>query len=340
MATSYICGPCSVESYEQVMTCAEAISKMGVEVLRAGVWKPRTLPGQFEGKGEDALQWLNSAKARYGLRIATEVALPKHVELCLRYGIDLVWMGARTTASPFAVDELCTALSGTGITIYVKNPINPDINLWIGAIQRLQSANVHVGGAIHRGFSVSGQTYYRNPPLWQIANELRQRMPGISLIGDPSHMAGKAELVPLIARQFINRGYDGLMIECHPSPEKALTDARQQLTLNETAALLTSLQLVDSTSSSNELQRLRERIDDIDDRLLTLVAERLSTVERLGAYKQEHRLAFSQPERFRDMLKERLKWCETHGIRPAFAEHLFELIQQESILRQKEITGI
>ena len=336
MSPLIISGPCSAESENQVLSTARFLVEQHVPVLRAGVWKPRTTPGHFEGYGEKALQWLAQAKAETGIKTATEAALPHHVEMCNRYGIDMIWIGARTTASPFAVQQLADAMRGMDTPVMVKNPINPDIHLWTGAIERLIASGVKVVAAVHRGFSVHGNTFYRYPPLWHIAKQLHQQMPDLLMIGDPSHMAGRKELVPTISRQFVRRGYDGYMIECHPMPSTALTDVSQQLDFNALAALLPLLKEVVSTETPDTLSQLRERIDDIDDRLLTLLQERMETVSELGTYKREHDMPASQPERFRSMLRQRLEWCEAHGMNETFVRQLFELIQQESIRRQQQ----
>ena len=248
----------------------------------------------------------------------------------------MVWLGARTTASPFAVQQLADAMRGYDKPVMVKNPINPDIHLWTGAIERLHNAGIQVKAAIHRGFSVNGETYYRYPPLWQIAKKLKTIYPQILMIGDPSHMAGRSQLVPTIVQQFVNRHYDGVMIECHPDPTSARTDAQQQLNFAQMETLLTCLLSREEPKDKDELSLLRERIDDIDDRLLTLLHERLETVEQLGAYKTLHKLSFSQPERFRHMLKQRLVWCKAHGMDEEFVSQLFQLIQKESIQRQQK----
>ncbi len=330
-----ICGPCSAESQQQVLTTAQHLIKMQVPVLRAGVWKPRTTPGHFEGYGEQALQWLVKAREQTGICIATEVALPEHVTMCRQYDVDMVWIGARTTAAPFAVQQLANAMRGYDKPVMVKNPINPDLNLWLGAVERLQQAGVNVVAAIHRGFSVNGDTHYRYPPLWQIATAFRQAMPQLLMLGDPSHMAGRQRLVGTITQQFVKRHYDGVMIECHPQPATALTDAQQQLSFRQLNTLLQTLKAGTGDTSGTQLELLRQRIDDIDDRLLTLLQERMQTVEQLGHYKAAHSMPIAQPERFQAMLKQRYNWCCTHGMQRQFVRQLFQLIQEESIRRQQ-----
>lgn len=329
-----ICGPCSAESEQQVLTIGRQVAAMGVKIFRAGLWKPRTSPGSFEGVGAAGLPWLRRLKAETGLLIATEVALPEHVEQCLRAEIDMVWIGARTTVSPFAVQQIAESLNGTELAVMVKNPLVADIDLWIGAIERLRKAGIRQVYAIHRGFSVYGEPYYRYPPLWHLTLELARRMPEIPIIGDPSHMSGHRELVETVALQCLRRGYKGLMIECHPSPATALSDSKQQLTPEELGLLLTKIKQQSAPCADQGIELLRDEIDDLDDRLLTLLAERMTISDVIGRYKHSRGVAVVQQERFDAMMTRRREWAGNKAIDTGFVDRLFQLIHQESIRRQ------
>lgn len=314
-----IAGPCSAESAGQMMECARSLSAAGVGVLRAGAWKPRTKPGGFEGYGTDALRWIADAAAAYGMRSATEVATPAHVDEALAAGIDMLWIGARTTANPFAVQDIADALRSRGaadIPVLVKNPVSPDLELWIGAIERLRAAGVERLTAVHRGFSDYGEHYYRNAPLWRVPIELRRRMPQLPLLCDPSHIAGRSEIVGDVARRAIEVGFDGLMVEVHPAPAQAMSDARQQLTPAEFAAMLATLRRPGAAAGTHEaLEAMRAEIDSIDDRLLGILAERMRVSDTIGRLKQREGMAVVQPDRYRELIDRRCRQGAGQGYR-------------------------
>ena len=267
-----ISGPCSAESEEQVLTTAHMLSDSGINIFRAGVWKPRTKPGCFEGHGEKALPWMQQVKAETGMKVATEVATPQHVEAALKAGIDILWIGARTTVNPFAVQELADSLRGTDIPILIKNPINPDLELWIGAIERLNRAGIQRLGVIHRGFSSYDRKLYRYQPMWQIPIELRRRIPDIPIICDPSHMGGRRDLIAPLSQQAMDLGMDGLIIESHCDPDNAWSDAAQQLTPSALSTMLGSLIIRNETQSTDIIALLRRQIDDIDNQIIEIIA--------------------------------------------------------------------
>lgn len=328
-----IAGPCSAESQAQVLECARSLAAQGVKVFRAGVWKPRTRPGNFEGAGDKALEWLRTVKAETGMQVTTEVANARHVEAALNAGIDILWVGARTTTSPFAVQEVADALRGTDIPVLVKNPINAELELWIGAFERLAGAGVKRMAAIHRGFSSYYERIYRYSPEWQIPIELRRRIPGLQIICDPSHMAGRSDLVPLLAQMALDMKADGLFIEVHPDPAKALSDQKQQLTPAQFSEMKSKLVFHREPKSADLKQMLpfRNRLDDIDIQLIQDLADRFSVTGRIGEYKNLHNLAILQPERYNaisDALTEKGKEL---GLDENFIRLLFETIHAESI---------
>ncbi len=341
-----ILGPCSAESAEQVLTTARAAKALGADFLRAGVWKPRSRPGAFEGAGEAALDWLMAAKAETGLPIAVEVATPAHVEAALRAGVDVPWLGARTVVDPFRVQELADALRGTGVPVLVKNPVSPDVELWGGAVERLRRAGVGQVGAVHRGFSTyapaagPGIESYRNPPLWQVAIEFRRRHPDVPLIGDPSHMGGRRDLIGPLSQRMLDLAYDGLMIETHPDPDRALSDAKQQLTPAALAEVLAGLIIREAGSSAAtyapRADELRRRIDAADRDLIDALAARMRTVAEIGAHKKHHGVTIHQPERWADIFASRTAWAETLGLHPEFIQALYEQIHLESIRTQTD----
>ena len=304
--STLIAGPCSAESQEQVLECARSLAGQGVKVFRAGVWKPRTRPGNFEGAGDKALEWLKAVKSETGMAVTTEVANARHVEAALKAGIDMLWIGARTTTSPFAVQEVADALRGTDIPVLVKNPINAELELWIGAFERLAGAGIKRLAAIHRGFSSYYERIYRYSPEWQIPIELRRRIPGIQVICDPSHMAGRSDLVPLLAQMALDMKADGLFIEVHPDPAKALSDQKQ-------------------------MQPLRNRLDDIDLQLIQDLADRFRVTERIGEYKKDHNLAILQSDRYKAISDTLTGKGKELGLDEDFIRLLFETIHAESI---------
>lgn len=336
-----IAGPCSAESRDQLDETARRLAGLRVDYLRAGVWKPRTRPGSFEGIGEAALPWLAEAGRRHGLRTATEVASAAHVEAALGQGIDLLWIGARTTASPFAVQEIANALRGTTVPVLVKNPTSPEIGLWFGALERVHSAGVRSLGAIHRGFSTAGGGRYRNAPMWELAIEFRRALPQVPLLADPSHIAGQRELVPELAQAAMDLGLDGLMIETHPNPDHAWSDAAQQVTPERLGEVLGRLRVRMATSSepgvNAELQALRDRIDHVDQAVLDLLAQRMRLVEEIAEAKRAGNIASLQVARWRALLDQRLELAGRLGLPPDYARAVFEVIHAESVRRQNEL---
>ncbi len=334
-----ICGPCSVESEEQVMATATALARIpDVGLLRGGIWKPRTRPEGFEGRGEQGLVWLRQAKQVTGLPIATEVATPEHVELALKYGVDALWVGARTVVSPFSVQQLADALRGAEVPVFVKNPVAPDLNLWMGAIERFRNAGLPYVAAIHRGFAYYKETQYRNYPLWEIPIELSQKM-NVPVITDVSHICGNRELLLPTAQKAIDLATDGLMIECHADPDKALTDARQQITPETLQEMLAHLSFRSKNTSDVErdLAGLRGEIDDIDSELLQLLARRMNVSQQIGAYKKRNNVTVVQMERWKKILSDHVAAGEDLGLSPDLVTEIFEAIHQASILRQTEI---
>ena len=332
-------GPCSAETEEQVMAAARGVAACGVPVFRAGVWKPRTKPGGFEGIGEVGLRWLQRVKAETGLLVATEVATAHHVQCALEAGIDMVWVGARTTANPFAVQDVADALQGVDIPVFVKNPVNPDIELWIGALERLHQAGVTRLGAIHRGFTTYQKIIYRNMPMWQIAIELMRRVPGLPILCDPSHMGGQRALVKQLCAQAMDLGFGGLMIECHPQPEKAWSDALQQITPEELGTLLPLLHTKGQGNTSSELEKLRSEIDGLDEQLVALLGQRMAVCRAIANYKQSHAMAVVQPERYNEMLQLRGQNGGNLGLDGDFMHQIFCIIHEESVRQQMELIG-
>ena len=331
-----ISGPCSAESEAQLMATAKGIAATGkVNALRAGIWKPRTRPNSFEGVGAKGLPWLKKASAATGLPSITEAASPKHIELCLKAGIDMLWIGARTTANPFSVQEIAESLRGVDIPVFVKNPIHLDIGLWIGALERFWGAGVRKLAAIHRGFSVGNQNRYRNQPFWEIPIELKRRYPGLPLLSDPSHIGGKRETIEKLAQRALDLDFDGLMIESHYRPDEALSDARQQITPDELGKILKNLKYRQSHSPDREfmhnLQSLRHEIDEIDEELLHLLKKRIGYVEQIGDFKIKNNVTIFQLERWNEILNTRGQLAEEIGIDREFIADLLRVIHKESI---------
>jgi len=337
-----IAGPCSAESEKQMMFTALALREAGVRVLRAGAWKPRTKPGGFEGFGDIALPWLTRAARSCGMASATEVATAAHVHAALSAGIDILWIGARTTANPFAVQEIADTLHACGrnVPILVKNPVSPDIELWIGAIERLHAAGLTRIAAVHRGFSAYGEQYYRNAPIWRVPIELHRRLPGLPLLCDPSHIAGRRAIVGDVAQRAMDMGFDGLMIECHCCPETALSDARQQLTPQALADLLATLKLRNNPAApSAVLDSLRAEIDRIDDRLLALLAERMAVSDEIGRHKQHEGIPVVQPQRYKALIDRRCSQAAAQGLDAAFVRAILAAVHEESVRRQVDIVN-
>lgn len=332
-----IAGPCSAESEEQVMTTARQLAERGCHMFRAGVWKPRTKPGGFEGQGEKALPWLAKVKEETGMQVSTEVATPAHVELCLKYGVDIIWVGARTTANPFAVQALADSLKGVDIPVFVKNPVNPDLELWIGALERLNQAGIERLGVIHRGFSSYDKKIYRNLPMWQIPIELRRRYPSLPIVGDPSHIGGRRDLIAPLCQQAMDLGFDGLIVESHCSPDEAWSDAAQQLTPDVLDYILSLLVVRDEIVSTEGITQLRRQIDEIDNQLMEILAKRMRVCREIGQYKKEHNMTVLQAQRYNEILSKRGIQGSMCGMSSDFAAHIFELIHQESVRQQMEI---
>lgn len=333
-----IAGPCSAESARQVMECAEKLSAMGVGILRAGVWKPRTRPGGFEGAGAPALEWLCQARKKTGMKLAVEVAGASHVEAALKAGIDILWIGARTSASPFAVEEIAQALKGNDIPVMVKNPINPDVNLWTGAIERIERAGISRISAIHRGFSDIQESVLRYAPQWEIPIELRRRMPSLPIFCDPSHMAGRRELVGTLAQMALDMNADGLFVEVHPDPEHALSDSRQQLTPEGFLAMVSSLEWRREIHDADvrNLAPSRNELDRLDAQLVELLARRMKIVQEIGEYKHLNNLAVLQSKRYQNVSDSVAKLASEKGISEKFVRSIFETIHAESIRCQLE----
>lgn len=328
-----IAGPCSAESPEQVMECAMALKSQGIKVFRAGVWKPRTRPGNFEGAGDIALQWLKDVREETGMAIAVEVANVRHVESALKAGIDILWIGARTTTSPFAVQEVADALKGTDNPVLVKNPINAELDLWIGAFERLDGAGITHMAAIHRGFSSYYERIYRYSPEWQIPIELRRRLPGLPVICDPSHMAGRRELVPYLAQMALDMQADGLFVEVHPNPDQALSDKRQQLTPGQFRDMTGRLVYHRNPEPSDTayLEPYRSKLQDIDIRIIQDLAQRFVITGDIGDYKNLHNLSILQPERYSAISSILTEKGKQLGLDEKFIQLLFETIHTESI---------
>lgn len=334
-------GPCSAESEEQVMNTAIELKKIGIHIYRAGIWKPRTRPNAFEGIGKDGLKWLKKVKEETGMLVSTEVANVKHVYEALKAGLDILWIGARTSANPFAVQDIAESLKGVDIPVMVKNPVNPDPELWIGAFERLNNAGITKLAAIHRGFSVYGKSFYRNNPQWQIPIELKRRIPDLPIITDPSHICGNRDLIFEISQKAMDLNFDGLIIETHINPEKALSDAAQQITPVELEKLVKSLILRESniknTSLLTTLEDLRIVIDKYDDQLIEVLEERMKISEKIGQYKKENSITILQTSRWDELLRRRIEQGEKKGLSEEFVLKLFRAIHQESINHQEKI---
>ncbi|MDO4715318.1 MAG: bifunctional 3-deoxy-7-phosphoheptulonate synthase/chorismate mutase type II [Bacteroidales bacterium] len=332
-----ISGPCSAETEAQVMATATALKNNGIYMLRAGIWKPRTKPGGFEGVGAEGLAWLQRAKAELGMKISTEVATPKHVEDSLAAGLDMLWVGARTAANPFAMQDLADSLRGVDIPVLVKNPVNPDIELWIGALERLNNAGITRLGAIHRGFSSADKSMYRNSPIWHLAIELRRRHPALPIIGDPSHIGGRRELIAPLCQQMMDIGFEGLIVETHCSPDEAWSDAAQQITPDVLQFILDRLVLRSTPQQSESLSALRRQVDQCDEELLELLAKRMRVCREIGAYKKENNLNVLQTGRYSEILDKRGAQGVLCGMSAPFVKAVFEAIHEESVRQQLEI---
>ena len=332
-----IAGPCSAETEEQVMETAKDLAKNGVRIFRAGIWKPRTKPGGFEGVGSVGLTWLQEVKKETGMLVATEVANKQHVEEALNAGVDVLWIGARTSANPFAMQEIADSLVGADVPVLVKNPVNPDLELWIGAMQRIYNAGIRQIGAIHRGFSAYGKHLYRNMPQWHIPIELRRRMPELTLICDPSHIGGKRELVAPLSQQAMDMGFDGLIVESHCDPDSAWSDKSQQVTPEVLNLILNMLVVRDTTQTTESLTLLRQQIDQIDNDLLEALSKRMRISREIGQYKKEHSMPVVQTGRYDDILNSRAAAAEELGMNGDFMKTVYQAIHEESVRQQIEV---
>ncbi|MEO8861835.1 MAG: chorismate mutase [Ginsengibacter sp.] len=337
-----ISGPCSAETEDQVLETATRLAKTGkVDILRAGIWKPRTKPGMFEGIGMKGLPWMAQAKKITGLPITVEVATAKHVEDALHFDVDMLWIGARTTVNPFSVQEICDALRGVDIPVLIKNPINPDLELWCGGIERLQKVGVKQVGMIHRGFSNYGNTEFRNAPMWHLPIEMKRRFPEMMLICDPSHICGNRTLLQSVSQKSIDLDFDGLMIESHIDPDNAWSDAKQQITPERLAQMLDELiwrsENTDEKEFLTALATLREQINHIDDELLVLIGQRMKIADKIGAYKKDNNITILQTNRWNDILEKAYKKGEKLGLGKEFITKYFDAIHLESINHQNKI---
>ncbi|MBR5802729.1 MAG: bifunctional 3-deoxy-7-phosphoheptulonate synthase/chorismate mutase type II [Bacteroidaceae bacterium] len=332
-----IAGPCSAETEEQVLNTAQSLANRGTKIFRAGIWKPRTKPGGFEGIGVDGLAWLKRVKEETGMLVATEVATSKHVYECLKAGVDILWVGARTTANPFAVQEIADALKGVDIPVLVKNPVNPDLELWIGALERINGAGLKRLGAIHRGFSSYDKKIYRNLPQWHIPIELRRRIPDLPIFCDPSHIGGKRELVAPICQQSMDLGFDGLIVESHCNPDQAWSDASQQVTPDVLSYILDLLVIREGKQSTESLSGLRNQIDDCDNQIIEVLSKRMRVCREIGTFKKEHGMTILQTGRYNEILDKRGAQGALCGMSSEFVKKVFEAIHEESVRQQMEI---
>lgn len=339
---SVVAGPCSAETEEQLLETAKGLKELGINVFRAGIWKPRTHPGCFEGVGAPGLKWLQKVKKEYGLKVSTEVASEKHVYECMKYGVDLVWIGARTTANPFLVQEIADALAGTDIPVLVKNPVNADLDLWIGALERLNRAGIKKLGVIHRGFSTFDKIKYRNDPQWQIAIELRSRYPELPVFVDPSHLGGSKDYIQELSQRSLDLGFEGLMIESHCNPSVALSDAKQQLTPPELRNLLyDQITVRDADSEAKEwkenIDQLRAKIDVIDENIIWALGSRMQISRKIGEYKKNNNIAILQASRWDSLLAKVVDKGKEHGIPEKLLKDVFNAIHEASVEAQNEI---
>lgn len=335
-----IAGPCSAETETQVLDTAKQLAaENSAHLYRAGIWKPRTRPGTFEGVGTQGLKWLQRVKKETGLPVTTEVANKLHVYEALKYGIDVLWIGARTTVNPFSVQEIADALEGSDVPVIVKNPINPDVALWAGAMERLSKAGITQLAGLHRGFSSVGDSNFRNPPRWQLAIEFKQKMPEVPLFVDPSHICGRRDTLAGVAQQALDLNYDGLMMEVHPDPDNAWSDARQQITPATFASLLQELALPEATSDDpsflQNLGSLRQQIDEIDEEMMALLGERMRLARSIGDYKRANNIAILQPDRWQAILREAQDRGASKDLSPEFVADFLKAVHQESINKQE-----
>lgn len=336
-----IAGPCSAETEDQVLKIARELIDSDVNYFRAGIWKPRTRPGNFEGVGAIGLKWLQKVKQETGLKTATEVASKTHVEMALEHDVDLLWIGARSTVSPFIVQEIADALEGTEKVVLVKNPVNPDLSLWLGAVERLHSAKIEKLGVVHRGFSTYEKTKYRNIPEWQLAIELQTRFPDLPLINDPSHISGHRDLIFDVSQTALDLNFDGLMIETHTDPENAWSDAAQQVTPKQLIQIMKDLRIRKATDEEAEYNRkinnLRAQIDVVDNQLIDILGKRMKVADAIGELKKQRNVAVLQTTRWNEILGKMILEGEDNGLSEEFVLRMFKAIHQESINHQEKI---
>ncbi len=332
-----IAGPCSAETEEQVLQTAHQLAADGIKIYRAGVWKPRTKPGGFEGVGSKAFKWLRRAKEETNMYLATEVATPKHVKEALDNGIDMLWIGTRTTANPFAVQAIANALKNVDIPVLIKNPINPDVELWIGAIERFYNAGIKKIGVIHRGFSSTDKKSYRNPPQWQIPIELKRRLPSLPVICDPSHIGGRRDLIFNLSQQAMDMNYMGLIVEVHCNPDEAWSDKKQQITPKSLKRILDSIVIRDTMHTTESLFVLRSQIDVLDSELLQLLSRRMSVSREIGKYKMETGMPILQTQRYDHILTDRTKQGEDMDFSEDFIQQIWSAIHAESVRQQMAV---
>jgi chorismate mutase len=333
-------GPCSAETEEQVLETAHALAKLNISVFRAGIWKPRTRPNTFEGVGSEGLQWLTRVRKETGLKVCTEVANAKHTYEALKHNIDVLWIGARTTVNPFAVQEIAEALRGVDIPVLVKNPINPDLELWIGALERINKVGIKKLGAIHRGFSSYGDSAFRNAPNWQIPIELKRRFPELLIINDPSHIGGKRSLIQPLSQKAMDLDFDGLMVEVHPNPDEAWSDAKQQLTPEDFGEMLSSLKIRTKgimQAEHSKLSNLRKKIDYFDHELLEILEARMKIAKEIGEFKRDNNMIVLQNSRWNEVIEKSIALGESKGLSAELTSKIFKAIHQESINNQTEI---
>ena len=334
-----IAGPGSAETEEQVLDTARSLAAEGIRICRAGLWKPRTKPGGFEGVGETGIPWLQRVKRETGMYTSTEVATREHVAAALKGGVDLLWIGARTAANPFAMQEIADALRGADVPVLVKNPVSPDLELWIGAIERIYNAGIRRIGAIHRGFTSIDKSLYRNHPMWAIPIELHRRLPRLPIFCDPSHIGGKRELIAPLSQQAMDLGFDGLIIEAHCSPDCAWSDKAQQVTPEALAYIIRNLVIRDESITTESLTELRSQIDKLDDQLLELLSRRMRVSRDIGQYKKEHNMPVLQTQRYEELLARRAGQAEQMGMDREFMRTVLQAIHEESIRQQMEVLG-
>lgn len=337
-----ISGPCSAETEEQVLETAVRLQKTGkVDIMRAGIWKPRTRPGSFEGIGTKGLPWMQQAKKITGMPVAVEVATAKQVQDALHFDVDVLWIGARTTVNPFSVQEIADALRGVDVPVLIKNPINPDLELWIGAVERVSKAGIKQIGLIHRGFSSYGNTEYRNAPMWHLAIEMKRRNPDMMMINDPSHICGRRDILLDVAQKAIDLDFDGLIIESHIDPDKAWSDAKQQVTPERLAEMLDSIKWRKEDTSSQEyhaaLEKLRQQINHLDDELMQILGERMKTSEKIGQYKKDNNITILQTNRWNEILQRAFDRGDKLGLSREFITKYFDAVHMESINHQNKI---